>query len=84
MIRPMLADLVSLLRECGTLTLQERGVEEDVLAGRRDVRLDELGWDSLGVMEFCIALEDRWGYSTTPEGLGAVGTLGDLARRLGR
>lgn len=80
----MLADVVRLLPECGVLTLQERGVEADVAEGRLDVALTDLEWDSLGVMEFCIAIEDRWGYSIAPADLAAVGTLGDLARRLAR
>lgn len=80
----MLADLVQLLPECGVLTLRERGLEADVAAGRVDIGLADLDWDSLGVMEFCIALEDRWGYSVAPASLAAVGTLGDLARLLGR
>lgn len=79
----VLADLVRLLLECGVLTLQERGVEDDVAAGRCDVRLDELTWDSLGLMEFCIALEDGWGVSITPDELAQVGTLQQLASRLG-
>jgi acyl carrier protein len=79
----VMEDLVALLVDCGVMSLKERGIEGDVIAGRVDVPLAELGMDSLGIMEFCIALESRWGFSVAPEELERVGTLGQLAARLG-
>lgn len=74
---------MALLNDCGVMSLQERGIEDEVLAGRVDVPLADLGMDSLGLMEFCIALESRWGFSVAPAELARVGTLGQLAARLG-
>lgn len=77
-----MADLVALLADCGVMGLKERGIEQDVIAGRADIPLADIGMDSLAVMEFCIALESRWGFSVAPEDLDRVGTLGDLEARL--
>jgi acyl carrier protein len=78
-----MADLVALLAECGAMGLKERGIEQDVIAGRMDIPLADIGMDSLAVMEFCIGLESRWGFSVAPEDLERVGTLGELATRVG-
>jgi acyl carrier protein len=78
----MREELVQVLRESGVYTLREQGIEDAFIAGDADLRLDALQMDSLALMEFCIALETRWGFSVAPDELADVGTLGQLADRL--
>lgn len=50
-----------------------------VTAGGGDVRLGDLRLDSLGVMEFCIAIELETGAELTPDLLAGFDTLADVA-----
>ncbi len=50
-----MADLFALLSECGVMGLKERGIEQDVIAGRLDIPLSDIGMDSLAAMEFASA-----------------------------
>lgn len=43
-----------------------------------DKPLAELGLDSLDVVEMCMDLEDRYGFSFSPDDLGNLKTVGDL------
>lgn len=40
--------------------------------------LSELGLDSLDVVEMCMDLEDRYGFSLDPEDLSTLKTVGDI------
>ena len=71
--------LVKTLRETGVYTLRERGLEGAFIAGDADIRLGELAMDSLALMEFCIALENTYGFSVEPDELESIGTLQQLA-----
>jgi acyl carrier protein len=42
-------------------------VREAVVAGDRELRTDQLGFDSLAWMEFCISVELQSGQELTPE-----------------
>lgn len=74
--------MVELLHACGVFTLREHGIEESFLAGEKDFPIGELQMDSLSAMEFCIALENRWGLSVSPADVGRLGTLDGLIARL--
>lgn len=76
------AELVTLLHDCGVFTLRELGVEEAYLAGTCDVEIVDLQMDSLSAMEFCIALEERWGLSVVPADVARLGSLDGLRQRL--
>lgn len=43
-----------------------------------DKPLNELGLDSLDVVEMCMDLEDRYGFSLDPEDLTSLKTVGDI------
>ena len=76
------ADLAALLRSCGVVTLRELGIEQQFVDGTTDLAIERLQMDSLSAMEFCIALEERWGLSIAPEEAASFGTLGHLAEVL--
>ena len=76
------ADLATLLRSCGVVTLRELGIEEQFVDGTADLAIEQLRMDSLSAMEFCIALEERWGLSVAPQEAASFGTLGHLAEIL--
>lgn len=77
------AEIVDLLHSCGCFTLQERGAEESFLSGTGDFAIGDLRMDSLSAMEFCIALENRWGLSASPDDLERLGSLNRLVSVLG-
>ena len=84
MASPTRADIVTLLHGCGVFTLREYAIEEAFLAGDVDFAIADLQMDSLSAMEFCIALEDRWGLSVTPNDVATLGSLVGLVARLVR
>jgi hypothetical protein len=43
------------------------GIAEAIIAGDRDMRLEQLRFDSLAWMEFCISVELQSGQELTPE-----------------
>jgi acyl carrier protein len=54
-------------------------VTSAIKAGGSDVRLDDLGFDSLGQMEFCISIELQTGAELTPDLLFDLSTLADVS-----
>lgn len=44
--------------------------------------LKDIGLDSLGVVEMCLDLEDRYGVQFTAEELGEFQTIGDLLKSI--
>lgn len=77
------AEIVELLHACGVFTLRELAVEDAFLAGTADVAISDLRMDSLSAMEFCIALENRWGLSVSPADVNRLGSLAELVGVLG-
>jgi len=76
LIRKKIADLVS---DLGANGLRSSGREEAVIDGHEDFPLDNLGIDSLGAMELCMALEVEFGLNIRPDNLASFGTIGALA-----
>jgi hypothetical protein len=50
-----------------------------ILAGGSTLRLEDLDFDSLGWMEFCISIELQTGAELTPDVLSSLETLADVA-----
>ena len=75
--RKKIADLVA---ELGANGLRSSGHEEAVIAGLEDFSLEDLGIDSLGAMELCMALELEFGLNIRPDNLASFGTIGALAQ----
>lgn len=50
-----------------------------ILAGGSTLRLEDLNFDSLGWMEFCISIELQTGVELTPDVLSSLETLADVA-----
>jgi hypothetical protein len=50
-----------------------------IKAGGSGVRMDDLGFDSLGQMEFCISIELQTGAELTPDLLFGMDTLADVS-----
>lgn len=58
----------------------DRSVMMAFLEGQGDCRLDSFEIDSLGLMEFCIALELSTGIGLTPEDVQNAGSLAAITR----
>ena len=76
------ADIIEILRICRIFTLSGEPIDASDLTDRDDVPLLGLTIDSLSAMQLCIELENRCGWSITPEDLIAFESLGELARAL--
>jgi hypothetical protein len=50
-----------------------------IVAGGSMLRLEDLDFDSLGWMEFCISIELQTGAELTPDILSSLATLADVA-----
>ncbi len=72
--------IASLVASFGANGLRSSGREENVIEGREDFLLTDLGIDSLGAMELCMALESEFGLDIRPDNLADFGTLGGLAQ----
>jgi acyl carrier protein len=63
-----------------TLLMEEFKVEEDAI--RPEATLHELGLDSLDIVSFAMAVEDRFGIRIPEPDLEGVETVGDALRLL--
>ena len=53
-----------------------------IAKGGAAIQLEDLGFDSLAWMEFCISIELATGAELTPDHLEDCGTLADIAARI--
>lgn len=72
--------IAALVATFGANGLRSSGREAEVIEGREDFPLTDLGMDSLGAMELCMALESEFGLDIRPDNLVDFGTLGGLAQ----
>jgi acyl carrier protein len=76
------AEIIEILGVCMIFTISGGRVDSNVFSDHDDVPLSSLSIDSLTAMQFCIELENRFGWSITPEELIAFESLGELERAL--
>ncbi len=76
------AEIEEILDVCLILTVSGEKVEARANQSFDDVHLATLSIDSLASMQFCIELENRFGWSLTPEELLTFESLGDIERGL--
>lgn len=75
-------DFIAMLRNCMIFTLDGNAIDASIFTDKNDVPLSTLFVDSLAAMQLCIDLENRFGWSITPEEFLAFESLGDVARAL--
>jgi act minimal PKS acyl carrier protein len=69
-----LEDVQRLLRECGG------EVPSADLTAFADSRFDELGYDSLAILELTVRIENQYGVRIGDEDMAAIGTPADLVQ----
>ena len=72
--------IVESLEYANVTTAREQSMAFLSSEGREDISLNQLGMDSLAVMELCIAIEVNTGVSIVPDDLQKVGTLNNLIK----
>lgn len=75
-------EFIAMLRNCMIFTLDGNAIDASIFENRNDVPLSTLSIDSLAAMQLCIDLENRFGWSITPEEFLAFESLGEVARAL--
>lgn len=55
---------------------------KDFERGERDIRITQLNFESMAVIEFCIVLEEQFGYAIAARTFYEYSTLGELAEVL--
>lgn len=71
--------LVEFLEVANVSGVRDNARIEQFIEGDCDVDLADLQLDSLGTMEFCIAIEVNCGISIVPDSILGMGSLGQLA-----
>lgn len=75
-------EIEEILDICVILTVAGERVGAAGISGKDGVPLSTLSIDSLASMQFCIELENRFGWSITPEELLAFYSLAEIERAL--
>ena len=75
-------DFIAILRNCMIFTLEGKAIDASIFTNQNDVPLSTLSIDSLAAMQLCIDLENRFGWSVTPEEFLAFESLGAIERAL--
>jgi acyl carrier protein len=76
------AEIIEILGVCMIFTISGGRVDRNVFSDHDDVPLSSLSIDSLTAMQFCIELENRFGWSITPEDLMSFTSLSEIEREL--
>lgn len=75
-------EIEEILATCVILTVSGEHVGARGGSDNDDVLLSDLSIDSLAAMQFCIELENRFGWSVTPEELLSFESLAEIERAL--
>lgn len=70
--------IVEALDYASVFAMQDNNLQAAFLDGQQDIPLEELGMDSLAVMELCIAIEINAGVSIVSSELQSIDTLNRL------
>jgi len=60
----------------------QKQVIKDFELGRKDIRITQLNFESMAVIEFCIVLEEQFGYAIAARTFYEFTSLGELAKAL--
>jgi len=60
----------------------QKQVIKDFELGRKDIRITQLNFESMAVIEFCIVLEEKFGYAIAARTFYEFTSLGELAEAL--
>lgn len=71
--------MLALLDTLGPHALREGHLRESWLQGAVDPTIEDLGLDSLGIMELFLAIENSWGAELRPGDVSASSTLTQFA-----
>jgi acyl carrier protein len=75
--------IVNGLAQATAILFRDAEISEDFIAGKADMRFEDMQLDSLSIMELCISLEIDTGVSILPEEMLQIESVGQLAHVIG-
>jgi acyl carrier protein len=74
--------VVSSLEDANVSAFPNNEARQAFIDGRSDLNFEDIEIDSLGLMQFCIAIESRSGVSIAPRELARFRSLGEVVHEL--
>ncbi len=75
--------IVNGLHQASAILFKDADISEEFVAGKADMRIEDMQMDSLSIMELCISIELDTGVSILPEEMVQIESLEALVRVIG-
>jgi acyl carrier protein len=75
--------IVNGLHQAVAILFNDAEISEEFIAGKADMRIEDMQMDSLSIMELCISIELDTGVSILPEEMVQIESLEALVRVIG-